>query len=68
MSGMIQGGWGFVYAAYGFTGFALASYLTSVIWRLRAETKARASPPATPDEAHSAAPAHPTTHAAEAVS
>ena len=35
MSGMIQGGWEFVYAAYGITGGALALYALSLFVRLR---------------------------------
>ena len=37
MSGMIQGGWEFVWAAYGITGGALALYGLSLWLRLRNE-------------------------------
>ena len=36
-TGYVVGGWGFVWAAYGLTGFALAAYGVSVILRLRKE-------------------------------
>jgi hypothetical protein len=42
MNGMIHGGWNFVIAAYGFTGAALLTYLGSVVWRLRDESRAGA--------------------------
>lgn len=35
MSGMIEGGWEFVYAAYGITGTALFLYALSLYLRLR---------------------------------
>ncbi len=35
MTGMIQGGWEFVYAAYGITGAAMALYGISLFVRLR---------------------------------
>jgi hypothetical protein len=35
MSGMIQGGWEFVYAAYGITGVGLGFYALSLWLRLR---------------------------------
>ncbi|HET7786754.1 MAG TPA: hypothetical protein VIR81_05345 [Myxococcales bacterium] len=37
MSGVVQGGWGFVVAAYTVTGAVLAAYGASVFLRLRAE-------------------------------
>lgn len=43
MNGVIQGGWEYVYAAYGFTATALLAYLASVVWRLRAEARASAA-------------------------
>lgn len=43
MNGVITGGWGYVGAAYGFTAVALFGYLGSVVLRLRAEARLRAS-------------------------
>ena len=37
MSGVVQGGWEFVVAAYAVTGTVLAAYAASVLLRLRAE-------------------------------
>jgi hypothetical protein len=37
MSGVIEGGWGFVWAAYGLSAFIFAAYTWSVIARYRAE-------------------------------
>lgn len=39
MSGMIQGGWEFVWAAYGVTAFVLVFYTASVIARHRKSRK-----------------------------
>ena len=36
MTGVIQGGWGFVWAAYGVTAAILLGYAVSVLLRLRA--------------------------------
>jgi hypothetical protein len=35
MSGIVQGGWEFVWAAYGITGTALLIYTVSLLRRLR---------------------------------
>lgn len=35
MSGVVQGGWGFVVAAYTITGLALVIYGVSLVMRLR---------------------------------
>lgn len=37
MTGMIQGGWEFVWAAYGITGVAMAVYMISLWLRWRKE-------------------------------
>ncbi|MFN2237876.1 MAG: hypothetical protein ABR524_00655 [Thermoanaerobaculia bacterium] len=37
MSGVIEGGWGFVWAAYGLSAFIFVAYTGSVIARYRAE-------------------------------
>ena len=37
MSGMIQGGWEFVWAAYGITGVAMVVYAASLWQRLKSE-------------------------------
>ena len=37
MSGVLQGGWEFVWAAYALSAFVLGSYTVSVILRHRAE-------------------------------
>jgi len=39
VSGVLEGGWGFVAAAYLVTALVLAGYATSVFLRYRAETK-----------------------------
>jgi hypothetical protein len=39
MSGVVEGGWGFVAAAYLVTALVLGGYGTSVFLRYRAETK-----------------------------
>ena len=39
MSGVIDGGWGFVWAAYALTGAVLTIYMFSVIGRFRSERK-----------------------------
>lgn len=40
MTGHIVGGWGYVWAAYAFTGTALATYVVSLAFRFRAEARA----------------------------
>ena len=42
MSGVIEGGWGFVVAAYLVTALGLGAYAASVALRYRAEAKRRA--------------------------
>jgi hypothetical protein len=39
MTGMIQGGWEFVWAAYGITGVAMGIYIASLWIRWKAEDK-----------------------------
>jgi len=39
MSGVVVGGWEYVWAAYGITGAAFAIYITSLIVRLRGARK-----------------------------
>jgi hypothetical protein len=39
VSGVVEGGWGFVVAAYLVTALALGGYATSVFLRYRAETR-----------------------------
>jgi hypothetical protein len=39
VSGVVEGGWGFVAAAYLVTALVLGGYATSVFFRYRAETK-----------------------------
>jgi uncharacterized membrane protein len=39
--GLLTGGWEYVEAAYGLTALALSGYLTSVIFRLRAQARER---------------------------
>jgi heme exporter protein CcmD len=39
MSGVIRGGWEFVWAAYGVTAVFLIGYLASVLARYRRETR-----------------------------
>ena len=48
MSGIVQGGWGFVVAAYTVTGAVLAAYATSVFLRLRTERQKAARAEKTP--------------------
>ena len=48
MSGMIQGGWEFVYAAYGITGGALVLYAFSLFVRLGSQNGQQHSDEATP--------------------
>jgi hypothetical protein len=42
MNGVVQGGWGFVWAAYAVTGAVFILYSLSVVWRYRVE-RARAT-------------------------
>ncbi len=42
MSGVVHGGWGFVWAAYAVTGAVFILYSLSVVWRYRA-ARARAA-------------------------
>ena len=44
MTGVIEGGWGYVSAAYGATAVILIGYAVSVLLRLRAARR-RGSPP-----------------------
>jgi hypothetical protein len=37
MTGVVHGGWGFVWAAYAVTGAVFILYSVSVIWRYRVE-------------------------------
>jgi heme exporter protein CcmD len=39
MSGVLAGGWGFVWAAYGLTLVVVGGYLTSVLGRYRGELR-----------------------------
>jgi len=39
MNGIIQGGWGFVWSAYGVTAFVLLFYTASVIMRYQKSRK-----------------------------
>jgi hypothetical protein len=39
MEGMIDGGWSYVWAAYGITWFVLLAYFISLFLRLREESK-----------------------------
>ena len=48
MSGMIQGGWEFVYAAYGITAAALILYAFSLFVRLGSQNGQQRSDEATP--------------------
>ena len=41
MSGVLSGGWGFVWAAYGITGAVLIGYTLSLLVRLRHERARR---------------------------
>lgn len=51
--GYLTGGWGYVEAAYGITACALLGYLTSVIFRLRAQAReSRVAQAAAELEAH----------------